>query len=513
MSGLGAVPLLGAALLGAAQTGAQESAAIQGEALEARIWLDRGVEPVLRRGDQVRVYYRASDDAFVSIFHVDTNGFARLLHPGSPADDHAVLAGRDYRVLFPESPYWHVDEDEGKGYLFIVASQAPLDFSQFIYSRYGGGWDVRSVAQTGYRDPFLLMDDAVAAVVPQWGSEEYALDFLAYDIDRPHDYPRFLCYECHGFVPMYDWNPYDFWCTDFRVVIHDDPYYYPVYRYRGDRVVYTRPIAPLRPMFDFKERAGDEPATPLIRTRPRLPARDSGLPPRLPERDAGPPPGVPERGGAPPARVPRLLEPFRALATEPPQEGVPPGGTERAGEQLPMIATDPPRPGGRRVAVERPDPVVTPDPGGGRSAAGSLPGSTPSRNAPERSGDTVPVTAGSEEGRDERPVLRRRGEPPAAVPAPPPPEGRGTPPPTRPPPSAGQPPARGAEPASSARPGRSPDAPPPAAVRSRPPPRTSRPTPGCAARDAAAGAPPPPPSQLPPPSQPPPPSQLPGRFG
>ena len=376
---------LGTALLCAADMAGQEASA-PGEALEARIWLDRGVEPVLRRGDQVRVYYRASQDAFVSIFHIDTNGFARLLHPGSPADDHSVLAGRDYRVLFPESRFWHVDDDEGKGYLFIVAYRPPLDFSGFLYSRYGGGWDISAVAQTGYRDPFLTMDDIVAALIPGGWADDYALDFVAYDIDRPHDFPRFLCYECHGFIPMFDWNPYDHWCTDFRVVIHDDPYYYPVYRYRGDRVVFTRPVAPLRPMFDFKERAGDEPATPLIRTRP-------GGPPRLGGPRTGRPPAGPEVPGSPTARVPRPdaaggvrgeataragggLEERPVLrrrpARPPPPEGRPP---VRSGD--PPAAADT----GRSPAT-RANPVVGSSPPPGSS--GPPPAARPAGRAPAR---------------------------------------------------------------------------------------------------------------------------------
>ena len=47
--------------------------------LEARVWLDRGDEPVLQRGDQVRVYYQTSLDAFTAIFRIDTDGAVRLL--------------------------------------------------------------------------------------------------------------------------------------------------------------------------------------------------------------------------------------------------------------------------------------------------------------------------------------------------------------------------------------------------------------------------------------------------
>ncbi len=525
------VSVLGTVLLGAAETVAQEQPSATDEVLEARIWLDRGVDPVLRRGDWARVYYRASRDAYVSVFHIDTNGFARLLHPGSPFDDHYALGERDYRVLFPKSRYWHVDEDEGKGYLFIVASPVPLDFSGFPYARYAGGWDISAVAQAGYRDPFLMMDDIVESLIPQSWAAEYALDFVAYDIDRPHDYPRFLCYDCHGFIPMFDWNPYDHWCTDFRVVIHDDPYYYPVYRYRGDRVVYTRPVARLGPMFEFKERARDEPATPLIRTRqgrePWAQARGMG--------EGVTPRAVPEAGRPPAARVPRLREPFRpptgerSEASAPPRGAAPPGRAEqpvrsvRPGVRVPASPVEPPAGVGGRAPVEGADAVVRPESAGGRvegaptagqpgadalapvkpgadalrpvtPGAGPPSRDVPARVAGDRSGVAVPAGARSAEGREERPVLRRRGEPPGAGstrtptarprtppdrrPPPPgarPPSAGGSPPPAgRPPSSAGRPPSRPSEsPAAAAR-GRSPPATrPPPAVRSGPPPRSS----------------------------------------
>ena len=507
-------PMFGLTLLCAAPVAAQEQFAARDEPLESRVWLDRGTSPVLRRGDLVRVFYRASRDAYVSIFHIDTNGFTRLLHPGSPTDGHLALAGRDYRLLFPESRYWQVEEDEGKGYLFVVASAAPLDFSGFAYSRYEGGWNLAALAQAAYRDPFLMMDDVVATLIPE-ETAEYALDFVAYDIDRPHDYPRFLCYQCHGFRPMFDWNPYGRWCTDFRVVIHDDPYYYPVYRYSGDRVVYKRPPEPLRPMFEFKERVDGEAATPLIRTRSRdAPERGIG-------RDLGQDPGE-----VPTARLPGLREPMR------PETGARGGLAPRAeGSALPGRVVRPPTmtvpsayaessadargqvpaearaagadlaPEGQPTAAaaeelaEGANPAATRETVGDRVGAPSaapLPATSPRpdgslpdaavRGARLRPGTAVSPAVRAAEGRDERPVLQRRGEPPPAGSGPPPSARPRTPPGEPPPPSAGRPPSQPAGSATGSSPGRSPTTGPPPAARSGPPPRSSGPPPAPARR-------------------------------
>jgi len=145
---------------------------------EPWIWVDHGVDPVLDAGDRVRVYYRTSDDAYVAIFQIDTDGTTRMLFPRSPTENHYARADRDYRLLFPRSAYWNVDDRPGIGYLFIVTSPTPFDLSDFRYSHYDGGWDLSAVGSTVYSDPYVAMDDYVARLVPDWEFVSYGLDFL-----------------------------------------------------------------------------------------------------------------------------------------------------------------------------------------------------------------------------------------------------------------------------------------------------------------------------------------------
>ncbi len=237
------------------------------EVREPRIWLDRGVDPVLETGDRVRIYYRTDADAYVAILQIDTDGTTRMLYPRSPTENHYARADRDYRLLFPRSAYWHVDDRPGVGYFFIVTSPTPFDLSNFRYSYYDGGWDLSAVGSTVYTDPYVAMDDYVAQLVPDWQDVDYGLDFTSYSVGGPHEYPRFLCYQCHGFRPYGTWNPYRYSCANFRVVLYDDPYFYPSYRYRADRVVMVGPRNPTRPRFGFKERAAGESGTPLTVVR------------------------------------------------------------------------------------------------------------------------------------------------------------------------------------------------------------------------------------------------------
>ena len=252
---------LTAVLASGLESGAMEAGAQQ--LSEPRIWLDRGVDPVLEPGDRVRLYYRTDADAYLAILQIDTDGTTRMLYPRSPTENHYARADRDYRLLFPRSAYWNVDDRPGVGYFFVVTSPTPFDLSDFRYSHYDGGWDLSAVGSTVYSDPYVAMDDYVARLVPDWETLDYGLDFISYRVGADHEYPRFLCYQCHGFRPYSTWNPYRYTCVDFRVVVYDDPYFYPSRRYRADRVVMVGPRSPTLGRFAFKERAAGEPGTPI----------------------------------------------------------------------------------------------------------------------------------------------------------------------------------------------------------------------------------------------------------
>ena len=101
--------------------GAQESLPTAGvPTLAARIWLDRGVDPVFAPGDRARVYYRSSADAHLLVLHIDTDGVLRVIGDG------VVRGGRDYRLLFADSDEWEVEDSPGVGYFFALAAAEPF---------------------------------------------------------------------------------------------------------------------------------------------------------------------------------------------------------------------------------------------------------------------------------------------------------------------------------------------------------------------------------------------------
>ena len=358
---------------------------------EPRIWLDRGADPVLEAGDRVRIYYRTPADAYVAILQIDTDGTTRMLYPRSPTENHYARADRDYRLLFQRSAYWNVDDRPGVGYFFVVTSPTPFDLSDFRHSYYDGGWDLSAVGSTVYSDPYVAMDDYVAWLVPDWEYLDYGLDFISYSVGGAHEYPRFLCYQCHGFRPYSAWNPYRYSCVNFRVVVYDDPYFYPSRRYRADRVVMVGPRNPTRPRFGFKERAPGESGTPVVVVR-RSPTttrrRDtsSGDVPRVrPDGGRVTPPPAGDREPAVPRRPTlerRSTPPSQDTRSRPePARQRPTPTTPRQSPQPDRPSTrrpDKPRAGSStRAPSTRPSTRPRPAPSNGSSTARSAPRERP----------------------------------------------------------------------------------------------------------------------------------------
>jgi hypothetical protein len=215
------------------------------------VWSNHG-DAVYTRSQGVRVYFRADQDGFVTLFRVDTDGRVRVLFPRDPWEDNFVRGGREYEALGSSSHNaFFVDDYPGVGYLFAVVAADPFDY-RAIES--GDHWDYRAIADGRVRgDPYVALTDLAERIVPE-GYADWDYDIAPYHVERHYDYPRFLCYDCHAYASYTYWDPYWRSCVRFRIVVYDDPYYYP-YRYYGRRAVFVRPFRP-QPRFVFKDRDG-----------------------------------------------------------------------------------------------------------------------------------------------------------------------------------------------------------------------------------------------------------------
>ena len=234
-----------------------------------RLWTSHG--EVYRRGERVRIFFRAERDAYVTIFRVDTDGRVRVLFPREPWEDNRVQGGYTYDVRNSGGhDAFVVDDDDGVGYVFGVASLDPFGYDGFVSADH---WDLQLISDGGriHSDPYVTLEQLVQQIVPD-GYADYDTHLLPYYVERRYDYPRFLCYDCHTYVPFMHWNPYSYWCPRFTLFVYNDPYYfypsywYPTRYYGGTRVVFSRPVE-RGERYAFKAR--DDQATPGIAYRDR----------------------------------------------------------------------------------------------------------------------------------------------------------------------------------------------------------------------------------------------------
>src|SRR5712664_1619426 len=266
------------------------------------LWTNRGDAAVYTRGERVRLYFRLDQDAYVTIFRVDTDGRIRVLFPRDPWEDNFARGGRDLEVDGSElaREAITIDDYPGVGYLFAVASADP-----FVYDQIESGqhWDYRVIADGRVRgDPYVAMTDLAQRIEPE-GYADWNYDVISYNVGQHYDYPRFLCYDCHTYVRYPYWDPYFNSCVRFRMFVYDDPWYYPYRYYGGSRVVFERPYRP-QPRFIFKDWGTDRPSREGFVSREReRPVNDNGRR-GVTGRDLGglgviPPPNVRDRRNRP----------------------------------------------------------------------------------------------------------------------------------------------------------------------------------------------------------------------
>jgi Domain of unknown function (DUF4384) len=222
-------------------------------AARVSIWTDR--EDPYNRGEAADVYLSVVQPSYVAVFRVDTDGRIRVLFPREPWTETYVREERELQVTGPRGGRsFLVDDDPGVGYLFALASTEPLDFR---YITRGDYWDYRLIEGGGriQGDPYVRLTDLAARLVPEG---DYDYDITPYYVGRRYDYPRFVCYDCHAYASFRDWDPYQSACTRYRVLIRDDPSYYP-YRHGGRNVVAERPAHP-DPRFVFRDADPGRPA-------------------------------------------------------------------------------------------------------------------------------------------------------------------------------------------------------------------------------------------------------------
>ncbi len=229
------------------------------------VWLNN--EDVYHRGDRAHVYFQTDEDAYITIFRVDTDGRVRVLFPVDPWEDNYARGGHRYDVAAREDDYaFRIDDYPGEGYVFAIASADPFNYASYVR---GDHWDYRAIATQGRvtGDPYVALGDLINQIVPA-NYVDYTYDVASYYVEEHYSYPRFVCYNCHAYAAYPYWDPYATPCIRYRVVIYNDPFYYPRRVYGGTRVVFvSRPRLPIA-RYVFKDRTPTEPYVTTVRQRP-----------------------------------------------------------------------------------------------------------------------------------------------------------------------------------------------------------------------------------------------------
>ena len=138
-------------------------------------------------GTPVKVRYEVSDNAYVAVVRVDGDGRMTILYPYSRNQRATARAGLVHYVRDPQlgGQFAFVATDRRTGYVFAIASYAPLDLSAFEYRDYErfGGWSTFTVANREIASrPDVFIERFVSAVL--WDKD------TPYDFDVDYYFPQ-----------------------------------------------------------------------------------------------------------------------------------------------------------------------------------------------------------------------------------------------------------------------------------------------------------------------------------
>lgn len=231
---------------------------VPAHALGVEIWTDRGSDAVYEPGDALGVQARASDDGFLMVYEIDSEGRVNLLYPYHGSDGY--VEGRATYDIPPERANVElvVNDPTGQAYLVAIASRRPFRDLPWYLKPYdatasevgyaGEPDDEEGITAEGriVGDPFVAMERIRRRVLEDPENVDgFATAYASYYVGHEVRYPRYLCYDCHRpnhWAWWSDFDPYYATCSvfDFRVNrrwywgpgywLGSVPYYYYVYR-------------------------------------------------------------------------------------------------------------------------------------------------------------------------------------------------------------------------------------------------------------------------------------------
>lgn len=230
--------------------------------MDVEVWTDRGDDAVYQPGDAMRVKVRTTEDAYLLVYEIDSEGTVNLLYPWRRGTGR-IEARRTLRLPDDASDYQLVVERAtGQGFLVAVASERPFrELPWFLRPfdpqaasiGYEGDPEGRDRDEEGFDDkgrvvgdPYVAMERIRRRVMGEQGTTDgFASAYSSYYVHEQVRYPRYICNDCHrpnrwawwdGFDPYYTrCSVVDFrvnwgWCWGPQMWTSYLPYYYYVVR-------------------------------------------------------------------------------------------------------------------------------------------------------------------------------------------------------------------------------------------------------------------------------------------
>ena len=206
------------------------SGTAQARGLGVEVWTDRGNDAVYQPGDGMTVKVRTSEDAWLLVYEIDTEGYVRVLHPYRGRAEF-VEGQRTLQVPDPQDDIeLVVQQSVGQSYVVAIASYEPFRplpgylrpySAQEEALGYVGEPDDREGITTEGRivgDPFVAMERIRRRVLADPEDDEsFASSYTSYYVHTEVKYPRYLCYDCHRPNRWSWWDGFDPYYTDCSV--------------------------------------------------------------------------------------------------------------------------------------------------------------------------------------------------------------------------------------------------------------------------------------------------------
>ncbi len=185
--------------------------------LDIDVWTNKSEGSTYYPGEEIKVYFRASRDAYVVVYNVDTRGYVNILYPYNSSDDRYVEGGRIYRIPGRYDDYsLTVDGPSGVEYIQAVASYEPLSpphWSGYYEGSRAVPDDIYTMRMDEDEDPYVFMEWVNHRISPY---PDYFTDVTYFYVRYPHPqwYYRPNLYHSYpysypyGLGSVYIWAPF-----------------------------------------------------------------------------------------------------------------------------------------------------------------------------------------------------------------------------------------------------------------------------------------------------------------